>query len=188
MEFQWRQPPEEYKISENVIWMRAGKETNLFNGVSGAFKCGNFPYYFTEWEGDFRIRCKVSVEFQSVYDLGCIVIYENEDTWMKLAYENSDTGHPAIVSIVTRERSDDCNGERAEGDIWLQICRKGNMFSMHYSEDNQHWKLVRIFFLAMKPIVQVGVSVQCPTGESCLAEFRELEIGENPYEDIRNLR
>lgn len=37
-------------------------------------------------------------------------------------------------------------------------------------------------------IVQVGVSVQCPTGESCLAEFRELEIGENPYEDIRNLR
>lgn len=111
-----------------------------------------------------------------------------EDTWMKLAYENSDTGHPAIVSIVTRERSDDCNGERAEGDVWLQICRKGNMFSMHYSEDNQHWKLVRIFFFAMKPIVQVGVSVQCPTGESCLAEFRELEIGENPYEDIRNLR
>lgn len=107
---------------------------------------------------------------------------------MKLAYENSDTGKTSIVSIVTRERSDDCNGESVQGKIWLQICRKDSMFSMHWSEDGQKWNLARIFHLEMNDKVKVGVSAQCPTGESCEVVFSNLEITENPYEDIRNLK
>lgn len=188
MKFEWCQEPEFFYIGEESIRIRAEKGTNLFNSVGGNFKCGKFPFYCTKWEGDFRIRCRVSVEFHSVYDLGCIVVYDNEDKWIKLAYENSDMGKTAIVSIVTQERSDDCNGESVQGKVWLQICRKGNMFSLHFSEDKEKWNLVRIFYLAMSKEIRVGISAQCPSGECCEAEFEQLEIGENPYEDIRNLR
>ncbi len=40
----------------------------------------------------------------------------------------------------------------------------------------------------MSSKVRVGVSAQCPTGEYCEAEFENLEISDNPYEDIRGLK
>lgn len=168
------------------IELTAGKGTNLFNSMPGSYRCGDFPYCRAVWEGDFRARCKVTVDFRAVYDLGCLVVYENEEKWLKLAFENSDASGPAIVSIVTDGTSDDCNGSAISGkSVWLQICRKGDVFAMHHSLDGVSWKLARIFKLAMAHDVKVGVSAQCPSGESCTAVFERLEITENPYENMR---
>lgn len=188
MEFEFMNEFENFKQTKDEIIITAGKGTNLFHSMLGTFQCNNFPFYYTQFEGDFVIRCKVSVEFDKIYDLGCLVVYAGEDQWMKLAYENSDTGNPAIVSVVTRGISDDCNGEAVSGSVWLQICRKGNAFSMHYSQDSVEWKLVRIFAMDMGTNVKVGISAQCPMGDSCTVHFEGLEIKENPYENIRSLK
>ena len=188
MKFQWDNEPERYEITDNRITMSAKQDTNLFNSMGSSYKCNNFPYYYTEYEGDFLIRCKVSVNFANLYDLGSIVVYGDEDRWIKLAYENSDTGHPAIVSIVTNITSDDCNGEKVEGSVWLQIMRKDNVFALHYSKDKVAWSLVRIFRLELAHKVKVGVSAQCPIGKSCNVRFEGLEVIENPYEDMRRMK
>lgn len=179
----------EVRFENEMMIIKAQKDTNLFNAMSGAWKCTTFPYCYTKMTGDFFARCRVEVEFRSLYDLGALVIYENEDRWIKLAFENSDIGAPAIVSVVTEETSDDCNGQSVEGNaVWLQICRQGDTFALHYSIDGLNWKLVRIFRLKMQDQVMVGISAQCPTGDGCVASFTKLEIGENPYIDIRGLR
>lgn len=106
----------EVTIGEKQITMHAKGGTNLFNGVSGTWKETAFPYCYVKVQGDFMVQCKVKVDFKAVYDLGALVIYEEEDKWIKFAFENADTGEPAIVSVVTRSTSDDCNGEPiAEG-------------------------------------------------------------------------
>lgn len=177
------------KIENNQIIMSAPKDTNLFNGVRGTWKSITFPYYYTKVKGDFLVRCKIAVDFKEVYDLGSLVIYENEDIWIKFAYENSDTGVPAIVTVVTKETSDDCNGEPiVQNAVYLQICRQGNVFAMHYSLDKQNWKLARICRCEMQDEVKVGISTQCPSGDCCIAYYSEWEIMENPYEDIRKLK
>lgn len=174
---------------EGKLFMTAKASTNLFNSMLGSYRCHNFPYYYTQCTGDFLIRCQVAVDFQAVYDLGCIVVYEDAEKWMKLAFENSDAGGPAIVSIVTGGTSDDCNGAAIPGEsVWLQVCRKGDAFAMHHSQDGIHWSMVRVFRLNMAESVKVGLSVQCPSGESCTAVFQGLEIAENPYDNIRLAR
>lgn len=179
----------EVEIENSRIVMRADGGTNLFNGVSGTWKEVNFPYHYTIKKGDFLVRCKVDVDFSAVYDLGSLVIYENENLWIKFAYENSDAGTPVIVTVVTREISDDCNGETIkEGPIWLQICRQGNVFAMHYSVDKVDWKLARICSCEMADEVKVGISAQCPSGDGCTAYFSEFELVDNPYTDIRSLK
>lgn len=177
------------KLEGHQITMAAGKGTNLFNGVSGTWKCTSFPYHFTRVKGDFLIRCKVAVDFRAVYDLGSLVIFEDPNKWLKFAFENSDTGVPSIVSVVTDGISDDCNGEPIQNEsVWLQICRQGSVFAMHYSLDKISWKLARICRLNMSEEVMAGVSAQCPQGLMCVAYFSEFEITANPYEDIRQLK
>lgn len=185
MEFQWRNQPEEFIQVENRFVVTVGKGTNLFNSPGKHFKINNFPFYHINKTGDFVIRCKITPDFKALYDLGCIVVYDHEDKWIKFAYENSDVGHPAMVSVVTDDTSDDCNGEKVESYAWLQIIRKGDEFALHYSKDKEHWYLVRIFRLVMNSEIKLGISAQCPLGDSCTVLFEELEIIENTYQNIR---
>jgi regulation of enolase protein 1 (concanavalin A-like superfamily) len=166
--------------------MIAAKETNLFNCPSGSFKFNNFPFYYKRYQGDFVVRCKITPEFKAMYDLGSIVVLENDNTWIKFAYENTDNGYPALVSVVTKDYSDDCNGVRVEGSMWLQVVRKGNVFALHFSEDKEKWSLARIFRLDMSNEVYVGISAQCPLGAGCKVIFESLEICKNVWPNIRN--
>ena len=95
MNFQMINNPINYQCFDNNITIQAGKNTNLFNSISND-KYTNFPFYYASIKGDFVARCKISLEFKEIYDLGAIVVFENEDKWIKFAFENSDAGYPAM--------------------------------------------------------------------------------------------
>lgn len=185
MNWQWQNKADQCKAEGTKITMVAGPETNLFNSPTGYFKCCNFPFMYTEWEGDFIALCKVKPEFQTVYDLGSIVVWNQEDVWIKFAYEKTDSGNPAIVSVVISGYSDDCNGPNLEGEVWLQINRKGDVFALHYSLDGINWLLARICRVSMDKKVRIGLSVQSPSGKQCKVFFENFELRENTYSNQR---
>lgn len=188
MDFQFMNKPAGFECHDNVIIMKAGSGTNLFNDMCSDYRSADFPFYYVLQKGDFVIRCRISPEFKACYDLGSIIVYDNQSKWIKFAFENSDSGHPAMVSVVTDGVSDDCNGEKIyEDGIWMQIIRRGSNFSLHYSKDKTVWTLVRIFHLDMNAEVKLGISAQSPTGDSCTVRFEGLEITENTYSNIRML-
>lgn len=183
----WNREPQKYSVKSDSVFMITDKKTNLFNAPNSERRDHIFPFYYEDFEGDFVIKCKVTPDFMNIYDQGDIIIWEDENKWIKLAYENSDNGYPAIVSVVTNETSDDCTGSRATAPVWLSACRRGNTFALHYSEDGKHWNMVRLCSLNMERKVQVGVSAQCPLGEGCPVLFEYLSIEENQYSNIRNI-
>ncbi len=188
MECSWINQPDIFEVTENRITMVAPKNTNLFNSPSGTFQCADFPYYYSKWQGDFVVRCQITPAFKALYDLGSIVVWENEQRWIKFAYENTDNGYPAMVSVVTQDYSDDCNGSYCEGSIWMQISRQKYTFALHFSEDKKKWLLARICRLPMSESVLVGLSAQCPMGENCKVVFEHFEISPNTYSDIRKMK
>lgn len=178
--------PKAFECRENGIMMEAGCGTNLFNDMCSDYRTADFPFYYAMQKGDFIIRCRITPEFKACYDLGSIVVYDNQNKWIKFAFENSDAGYPAIVSVITDEVSDDCNGVKInEKGIWMQIIRKGNNFSLHYSTDKKEWVLARIFHLNMSHEIKLGISAQSPMGDSCMVKFEGLEITDNIYTNIR---
>ena len=181
----WMTPPLESQINGTTITMVAGNSTNLFNSPSGYFKCCDFSFYGTEVAGDFIVTCRINPNFNEIYDLGCLVVWENADKWIKFAYELTDSGYPAIVSIQTDIYSDDCNGPMVEGPCWLRISRKDNVFALHYSLDKDLWNLARIFRMEMSECIRVGISAQCPKGEKVSVDFSEFEITEYNLENQR---
>ncbi len=181
----WQDKPDMVTMDGEHILMVAGRSTNLFNNPDGSGKDNAFPYYYMQVEGDFVATCQIEPTFKDTYDLGSIIVWENENKWIKFAYENTDCGYPAIVSVCTDGLSDDCNGPAMNGPCWLQVSRKDNVFALHFSTDKQNWYMARIFNLDMAACVSVGISAQCPMGESCAVQFTGFEVKDYYIENQR---
>ena len=148
---------------------------------------GNAPFLYTEVEGDFVIRVRVTPNFMTTYDAACIMVIHDENVWLKAAFEKSDFGTTAVVSVATNKVSDDVNGCNIDaGSVWLQIARAGNNFAVHYSLDGEKFDMVRLCLLPVGDIVKVGVEAQCPTGGGGEREFSGFKIEKRTVGNLRS--
>ncbi len=150
----------------------------------------NAPFYYEKRKGDFVMRVKVRPGFKKRYDAGGLFIYGGAKKWIKLEYEMTDLGYPAVVSVVTDGVSDDANGEAPveAAELWLQVARKGDNWVLYHSDTGKKWKMVRYFRLKMKEEVRIGLEAQSPIGKGCKVEFSNFKIEDNQLKDMRKGR
>lgn len=146
----------------------------------------NAPYYYTEVEGDFVLKVKVSHDFQDTYDSASVMVMKDQTCWAKCCFELTDFGTHAAVSVVTKGDSDDANGCNLEGNTaWLQVCRVGNNFGFHYSMDGINFYMMRYFHLPAKPVIKVGLLAQAPVGNGGVRVYEHLSIEKKTVKNIR---
>lgn len=193
MKFQWLN---ESTITEkdNRIEIMAPGKTDFFCGNIDECEEGflpeslrNAPFYYTEIEGDFVLRVKVSHAFQDTYDSASVMVMKDLDCWAKCCFELTDFGTHAAVSVVTKEGdSDDANGCNLEGNTaWLQVCRVGNDFAFHYSAGGEHFYMTRYFHLTVPETVKVGLLAQAPMGDGGIRIYENLSIEKKTVKNIR---
>ena len=107
--------------------------------------------------------------------------------WAKACFEKTDFDTHAAVSVVTRNgESDDANGCNIMGNtVWLKVCRVGNSFSFHYSEDGKKFYMTRFFNLPAGETVKVGLLAQAPTGNGGARCYERLSIEKGTVKNIR---
>ncbi len=110
------------------------------------------------------------------YDSGCVMVMVDQGNWAKLCFELVNQV-PTIVSVVTRNLSDNCISEQI-GNVkpYLRILRAGNCFGFHYSLDAIKWTLIRFFGLDAPIEVKVGVVGQCPAGKGTKVRFESFDF------------
>jgi len=188
--FKWLNKSE-LTVDGDKITIVAPASTDFFNNPvpeNGEFKAPqkNAPFFYTDIEGDFVIRVKVKPNFESIYDAACIMVIQDENLWIKAAYEQSDFGTTAVVSVVTNKVSDDANGCNLTADsVWLQVARVGCNLAVHYSLDGEKFDMVRLCMLPLENSVKVGIEAQCPTGQGGIREFSHLSIEKRSISDLR---
>lgn len=189
-DFQWLNKSE-WMENGSEIAIYAPAKTIYFNNpvpVNGEFMKpqGNAPFFHTEIDGDFVVRVKVRPDFASTYDAASIMVIQDEKTWVKAAFEKSDFGTNAVVSVVTHGVSDDANGCNIDADsVWLQVAQAGNNFAIHYSLDGEKFDMVRIFHLPAEQTVKVGLEAQSPTGEGGYRYYSDLSLEKKTLSDLR---
>jgi regulation of enolase protein 1 (concanavalin A-like superfamily) len=89
---------------------------------------------------------------------------------------------------VTRELSDDANGEVLEQPhAYLRISRLGQAFAFHTSQNGSHWQLFRHFGLDIgTDSVRLGLLVQSPTGDGCQTTFDDVRLEPTRLADLRS--
>jgi len=171
--------------------------TNLILSPSRSYNVMTAPMVLADAQGDFTLVAKVSAQMGGVYDSGALVVYSDDKNWAKLCFENSPQHEATIISVVTREWSDDVNSETvASPFVYLAVARKGNEFSFHFSRDGRDWRLVRHFDMPIGSKTQIGFSAQTPhiaafaqTGEKIqfAALFSEIRFVPTAPRDMRQL-
>ena len=137
-------------------------------------------------DGDYQLSARVTVDFRSTYDAGVLLLHAGERTWAKLCLELSPAGAPMVVSVVTRDISDDANAFVVDGpSVGLRVSRIGRVHAFHASTDGRTWQLVRVFGLGdVAP--EVGFEAQSPTGDGCTATFDEVRFVPSTLTDPRD--
>jgi regulation of enolase protein 1 (concanavalin A-like superfamily) len=170
-----------------TLHMHAGPHTDLFIDPRGGKRVLNAPRQLQPVSGDFLLKARVTVEFRGTFDAGALLIEVDDETWGKLCFEYSPPQQPMIVSVVTRQLSDDCNSSVVSGNqVWLRVARLGQAVAFHASYDGETWVFVRHFALPMGGSVQVGFVAQAPTGDGCDVTFDSIQFEARTLADLRS--
>ena len=180
--------------SPGKITLLATEKSDFFRnpaavGEDGAVppSSSNAPFYYLDVTGDFVMRVKVSLDFKDVYDSACILVMENARRWAKACFELTDFNTHAVVSVVTNPISDDANGCNIDGDaVWLQVVRAGQAFGFQYSEDGEHFHMMRVFALPVGKTVKVGLLAQAPAGPGGERHFEKFFLENRTVKNIRS--
>jgi regulation of enolase protein 1 (concanavalin A-like superfamily) len=193
MEFKWLNQGE-INISGDRIEMIAPPQSDFFcnngavsaEGITPESLC-NAPFYYTEVTGDFVMQVKVSHDFKDTYDSASVMVMVDLQNWAKACFEKTDFDTHAAVSVVTRNgESDDANGCNIESNtVWMKVCRVGNSFSFHYSEDGETFYMTRFFNLSAGETVKVGLLAQAPVGNGGVRVYEQLSIENRTVKNIR---
>jgi regulation of enolase protein 1 (concanavalin A-like superfamily) len=138
--------------------------------------------------GDFQFSARVSVAFRARYDAGVLLLWVDEQHWAKLCFEFSPASQPMVVSVVTREVSDDANAFVVpDRTVWLRVSRVDRVYSLHASTDATTWRLVRVFSLGDAVADhQIGFEAQSPTGDGCTVTFDQIGFIQQRLQDLRD--
>jgi regulation of enolase protein 1 (concanavalin A-like superfamily) len=136
----------------------------------------------------WQLAAKVTVDFRATYDAGVLLLWSDDQHFAKLCFERSPQGKPMVVSVITRDVSDDANAWVVDGDTaWLRISKVAEeTYAFHSSRDGRRWDLVRYFALSGSEPMRYGISVQSPTGDGCAVTFEELALTETLVENLRD--
>ena len=175
-------------VRDGVLRIAPAPHTNLFHSPEDSFVVVNAPMVLFAPEGDFTFKAKVAAQLMNVYDVGALVAYGDDKHWAKLCYENSALQEATVVTVVTRERSDDANSENlASPFVYLAIARKGNEYSMHFSRDGQQWRLARHFQLPSEPKLRIGFAAHSDSDHPFSVSFSEIVYRPTAPANMRQL-
>lgn len=192
MKFDWMNESS-FIEKERRIEIYAPKGSDIFcnngdvgeEGLTPETIC-NAPFYYTEVTGDFVMKARVSLEFQETFDSACIMVWQDKTHWAKACFEKTEYETHAVVSVVTKDTSDDANGCNVEEEkVWLQVSRRGSAFAFHYSLDGENFYMMRFFVLSADETVKAGFVAQAPQGEGGIRVFEDWSIEHKTVKNIR---
>ncbi|GAB2959618.1 DUF1349 domain-containing protein [Streptomyces heilongjiangensis] len=137
---------------------------------------------------DFSFAARVSVDFQSTFDAGVLLLWQDDRTWAKLCFEYSPSEEGMVVSVVARDFADDANAfDTPARSIWLRIARMGRVIALHASLDGKRWRMVRVFtFGAVAEPMKIGFLAQSPNGAGCHVVFDHISYAPEAPKEIRD--
>ena len=184
----WHGVPRKWaQDTDNSLTITAGQRTDWFIDPGGDNAVMNAPALLMKINELCMLKALVTVEYAATFDAGVLAVYQADQVWAKVCLELSPKGQLSIVSVVTKDASDDCNSVPIAGkSVYLRLAKLERAYAFHYSVDGQEWNMVRYFTLGGLQEVEIGFLVQSPRGDACTAIFREIAYVPQKLINIRS--
>lgn len=171
----WENKPVEFSIKGKELVIKAGPKTDMFRDPNVTYNTDNAPKLMFKPDEHFVLTVGIEHPFANKWDGGAVVLKSDSLNWVKFCYEKDYTGARRVVSVVTKDISDDANSVELTGDkVFYKIAKADNVITLYYSVDRTKWFLVRHLQFDAKPGFKVGFLAQSPTGDQCTVRFTDI--------------
>lgn len=171
----WENAPKAFTIGKNDLMLIAGEKTDMFRDPNVTYNTDNAPKLMFSADPDFVLTASIEHPFENKWDGGAIVLKQDSLNWVKFCFERDYTGAKRVVSVVTKNISDDCNSVEIKGNrVYYKVAKAGNVITLYYSLNGRKWFLVRHFQFDADKALQVGFLAQSPTGKACTVKFKNI--------------
>jgi uncharacterized protein len=134
----------------------------------------------------FTFSIKVSPTHLIKYDAGMAFLYINDSEWLKFAFEVDERMIGRIVTVKTKQFSDDNNHDAIPAkSVYLKISSDTKVVGFYYSLDAKTWQLVRVFKNEYPQNLKIGIGSQSPAGKGNKTVFSEFQFAETNVKDFR---
>lgn len=196
--FNWTRQPKNFSIERNRLEITTEPKTDLWQRTYYKFRNDNAPLFQTE-TNELFFSFTVKTDFSKSsrrFDQCGIVLYLNDENWLKASveYENEKFSH--LGSVVTNEGFSDWATTEIDGKIktvWYRLSRRESDYKIESSFDGVNFKQMRICHLNQgDKIINFGVYACSPEDSSFTARFSDLSLekclwnahdGQQPDED-----
>ncbi|MFI5153105.1 MAG: DUF1349 domain-containing protein [Chitinophagales bacterium] len=180
----WDNTPLKYSINGNVLTIVAGKKTDMFRDPNVTYNTDNAPKLLFKADDNFVLSASIEHSFLSKWDGGAIILKEDSLNWIKFCFEKDYTGAKRVVSVVTKDISDDCNSvEIKTNKVFYKVAKADNVITLYYSSDNRKWFLIRHLQFNNTQHLMVGFLAQSPTGDKCEVKFSDISYQAKKIKD-----
>jgi uncharacterized protein len=180
----WENKPLSYSILNENLTIVAGEKTDMFRDPNVTYNTDNAPKLLFNADEDFVLSASIEHSFTNKWDGGAMIIKSDSLNWVKFCFEKDYTGARRVVSVVTKNISDDCNSvEISANKVFYKIAKAGNVVTLYYSTDGVKWFLVRHLQFDAKPGFRVGFLAQSPTGTKCEVKFSQIKYEKKKIKD-----
>ena len=167
--------PANFSIKDNEIIIVSGPKTDMFRDPNVTYNTDNAPRLLFKADSDFVLIASIEHSFANKWDGGAIVIKQDSLNWIKFCFEKDYTGAPRVVSVVTKNISDDCNSVEVKGNkVFYKVAKADNVVTLYYSMNGVKWFLVRHLQFETHRGFKVGFLAQSPTGAGCEVKFSNI--------------
>ena len=171
----WENTPKSFSVHGNQFVIVAGKETDMFRDPNVTYNTDNAPKLLFEGDDNFVLTASIEHAFTNKWDGGAIVIKQDSLNWIKFCFEKDYTGAKRVVSVVTKNISDDCNSvEMNANKVYYKVAKADNVITLYCSTDGIKWYLIRHLQFDAHKGFKIGFLAQSPTGEHCEVKFSNI--------------
>lgn len=132
----------------------------------------------------FSTRMQSSIE--NKYDAGTLYLYVNDNDWLKFAFELDEKGRRRVVTVRTKNTSDDNNHDIITQDyVYMKISSDTKQIGFYYSTNGTDWNLARLYRNEYPANLWIGISSQSPGGKGNIAYFEDMTFTETSVTSFR---
>ncbi|MBL7860463.1 MAG: DUF1349 domain-containing protein [Cyclobacteriaceae bacterium] len=180
----WENKPLHYTLKNNQLTIVAGEKTDMFRDPNVTYNTDNAPKLLFQADEDFVLSAAIEHAFTSKWDGGALVLKSDSIHWVKFCFEKDYTGAHRVVSVVTKNISDDSNSIEIDSTkAFFKMAKAGKVITLYCSTDGASWFLVRHLQFEVKPGFSVGFLAQSPTGKQCAVTFSQIRYEKKTIKD-----
>lgn len=180
----WENTPNSVSLKAGVLEIEAGAKTDMFRDPNVTYNTDNAPKLMFVPDKNFVLSATIEHSFVNKWDAGGLVLKADSLNWIKFCFERDYLGYRRVVSVVTKDVSDDANSQMInENFAHFKIAKADNVVTLYISTDGKKWLLIRHLQFNTNKEIKVGFLAQSPVGQRCKVKFSNIKYEARKIKD-----